>query len=87
LATTPDVARDLQRQIAAQGLDGAGIGIGGHSVFTITLANTLRQAGVGSGEKLRAQYNFVLNIIIKVEMAQELLSCLCPLALSASLSP
>jgi len=45
LAATPDVARDLQRQIAAQRLDGAGIGIRGHSVFTITLANTLWQSG------------------------------------------
>jgi hypothetical protein len=41
LAATPDVARDLQRQIAAQRLDGAGIGIRGHSVLTITLADTL----------------------------------------------
>jgi hypothetical protein len=49
LAATPDVARDLQRQIAAQRLDGAGIGISFNSVFTITLANTLWQARVGSG--------------------------------------
>jgi hypothetical protein len=41
LAATPDVACDLQRQIAAQRLDGAGVGISDHSVLTITLANTL----------------------------------------------
>ena len=41
LAATPDVARDLKRQIAAQRMDCAGIGISGHSAFTITLANTL----------------------------------------------
>jgi len=40
------VARDLQRQIAAQRLDGAGVGISGHSVFTITLANTLWRPGL-----------------------------------------
>jgi len=49
LAATPDVARDLQRQIAAQRMDGAGIDISCHSAFTITLANTLWQTGAGSG--------------------------------------
>jgi hypothetical protein len=48
LAAAPDVARDLQRKIAAQRLDGAGIGISSHSVFTITLANILWKAGIGS---------------------------------------
>jgi hypothetical protein len=43
------VARDLQRQIAAQRLDGAGVGMSYHSVFTITLADTLWKAGIGSG--------------------------------------
>jgi hypothetical protein len=43
LAATPDVARDLQRQIAAQRLDRAGIVISGNSVFTITLVTTLFQ--------------------------------------------
>jgi hypothetical protein len=41
LAATPDVARDLQRQVAAQCLDSAGIGISVNSVLTITLANIL----------------------------------------------
>jgi hypothetical protein len=49
LAATPDVARDLQCQIAAQRLDGACIDISCHSVLTITLATTLWKAGVGSG--------------------------------------
>ncbi len=45
LAATPDVARDLQRQVAAQRLDSAGIGISVNSVLTITLANILWQVG------------------------------------------
>ena len=46
LAATPDVARDLQRQVAAQRLDGTGIGISVNSVLTITLVNVLWQVGM-----------------------------------------